>query len=154
MGLFFFVKPSDNLMDLTLLVFTLTNLLVQAEGVCQCNNYLSKSLYMGQCRERTKLDPRNCGLYEACDSKLSAQGFPYNWSCQACTESTWPYPAPLNMKRMNTAPDSKFYFRFYRCFLDITNKARDTMKSVKLGQIFFTTCRPYSSQQFSVSPWS
>merc|ERR1711971_1059362 len=116
MGLFFFVKPSDNLMDLTLLVFTLTNLLVQAEGVCQCNNYLSKSLYMGQCRERTKLDPRNCGLYEAwcyvknsntcSDSKLSAQGFPYNWSCQACTESTWPYPAPLNMKRMNTAPNT------------------------------------------------
>merc|ERR1712037_250723 len=69
----------------------------------------------GQCRKRT-WDPIDCGIAgvwcyvddsNTCsDSKFSTEGSPYNWSCKACEESTWPYPAPRIIGTSTQVPES------------------------------------------------
>merc|ERR1719234_688625 len=107
-------------------ILLLVNMLLKAEGDCQCNDYMHKNdvvdiglididVAKGQCRKRT-WDLIDCGLFKgwcyvddsnSCsDSKFSTEGSPYNWSCQACRESTWPYPAPRLIINSTPAPES------------------------------------------------
>merc|ERR1711962_1292430 len=98
-------------------IFAVANLFLCIKSACQCNNYLDKTdvldvgmldidTEMGQCKGRTNLG-RECGIWDfqgwcyvddsnnCSDSKLSTEGAPFNWSCQACHESEKPYPPPV-----------------------------------------------------------
>merc|ERR1712037_644681 len=97
-------------------ILILVNILFEVEGVCQCNNHMQSknviklgvdvNIDMGQCKKRTKMERECEGMFRrwcyvddsntCSDSKLSnyESPSPYNWSCQACRESTAPYPAP------------------------------------------------------------
>jgi len=97
-------------------ILILVNILIEVEGVCQCNNHMQPkevielgvhiSIDMGRCKTRTKWEGE-CDMFKGwcyvddsntcSDSKVSNYGSPYNWSCQACWESTEPYPAPRIM---------------------------------------------------------
>merc|ERR1719193_335749 len=107
-------------------ILILVNILFEAEGVCQCKYHMQPkevielgvhiSIDMGQCKTRTKWEGE-CDMFKGwcyvddfntcSDSRYSNYGSPYNWSCQACRESTEPYPAPRKIKVTTRSAPSK-----------------------------------------------